>query len=161
VKLRHRQRVDRLVHPNRALPARVFRVHPDPDAPFVVEVRIARDPRRMRNEMRRVDGVKVLGQDGIGPDCSGLVRSWHDKRSGVSVARPGRLVARMYLNTRDLRKRPSEIVAHECTHAGMAWARLRRANLHVMPGEEVLCYAVGRLVKQVNRICFAHGVWPQ
>lgn len=67
----------------------------------------------------------------------------------------------MFLNVRDLRDRPSEIVAHECAHAAMAWARLQHARLWRMDGEEVLCYAVGHLVKQVNRVCFAHGVWPR
>lgn len=67
--------------------------------------------------------------------------------------------ARMFLNVKDLKARPSEIVAHECGHAAMAWARLQRANLRQMLGEEVMCYALGRLVAQVNRVCFASGAW--
>jgi len=90
----------------------------------------------------------------------GLVRTWYGKRTRrEAVTRPRGLVARMYLNVRDLRDKPGEIIAHECTHAAMGYSRLKRANLDVMPGEEVLAHAVGRLVSQVNRICYAHGVW--
>jgi hypothetical protein len=94
-------------------------------------------------------------------EVAGLVRTWygkHTRRPGV--VRPGQLVARMYLNRVDLRKRPGEIVSHECGHAAMGWARFRQANLHLMDGEEVMCHALGQLVKQVNRICYAEGVWP-
>jgi hypothetical protein len=69
------------------------------------------------------------------------------------------MIARMYLNAADLRQQPGEIISHECTHAGMAWARLRQANLRVMPGEEVLCHAVGRMTAQVNEIGHRIGIW--
>jgi hypothetical protein len=128
---------------------------PDESLPFHVEVRISRTRRRMLDEMRRCDGVDAS----IGPDTQGLVRHWMSKINGRFTVRPRGMVARMYLNVADLRVRPSEIVSHECTHAGMAWARIRGANLKHMPGEEVLCYAVGAMVKQVNRACYAHGVW--
>lgn len=143
-----------LTHPKRSMPARVFRVRPDESLPFVVEVRIARHRRHMNEEMRRLDRHVEH------PRTQGMLRSWHSILRGCAVIRPGGVIARMYLNTVDLRARPSEIVSHECTHAGMAWARLRRAKLEDMAGEEVLCHAVGALVRQVNRICFAHGVWP-
>lgn len=145
---------DRLTHASRLYPARVSRVKPDEALPFVVEVRIARTRRHMREEIRRVDHHRE------GVRTQGMVRSWFRKKSGEPVTRPGQMVARMYLNAADLRNRPSEIVSHECTHAGMAWARLRRANLAEMSGEEVLCHAVGAMVKQVNRVCYAHRVWP-
>lgn len=149
-------KVDRLTHRNRVQPARVFRVRPDTDRPFHVEVRIAATRRRMREEIGRLEGARAIES----ADCMGLVRSYYGKRTRRdAVIRPGGLVARMFLNVRDLRKKPGEIVSHECTHAGMAWARLQRADLKRMPGEEVLCYAVGRLVAQVNRIGYAHGVW--
>lgn len=149
-------KVDRLTHRNRVMPSRVFRVRPDPDRPFHVEVRIAGSRRRMREEMGRLEGAKAIE----GPDCMGLVRSYYAKRTRRdAVIRPGGMVARMFLNVRDLRAKPGEIVSHECTHAGMAWARLQRADLKRMPGEEVLCYAVGRMVAQINRIGYAHGVW--
>jgi hypothetical protein len=64
----------------------------------------------------------------------------------------------LYLNAQDIRHRPSEIVAHECTHAAMAWVRVRGADLSPS-GEELLCYAAGHLARQVNRCCLAAGVW--
>lgn len=147
--------LDRRTKPSRTYPARVFRVSPDPALPYVVEVRIARTRRHMRSEIDRMEGI------GNAPEveCMGLVRSWHNKIRGNSMAIRGMIVARVFLNVPDLREKPGEIVSHECTHAGMAWARMRGANLGVMPGEEVLCYAVGRMVSQVNRVCYAAGVW--
>jgi hypothetical protein len=41
----------------------------------------------------------------------------------------------------------------------MAWARLRRANLEHMTGEEVMCYALGRMVQQLVRVVFAYRIW--
>lgn len=133
----------------------LFRVKPDQSKRFIVEVRIARTRRLMRHEMAR------FGCNDVDAKTQGLVRSYYSSvtRHQRPVAVRSWVIARMFLNRKDLTKRPSEIVAHECTHAGMAWARHRRANLAVMPGEEVLCYAVGELVKQVNRICYAAKVW--
>ena len=111
----------------------------------------------MHDEMRRIDGSRG---DDLNPDCMGLVRHWFSRVSGRYTIRPRGMVARMYLNVADLKNKPGEIISHECTHAGMAWARLRRANLREMDGEEVLCYAVGAMVRQVNTACYAHGVWP-
>lgn len=146
---------DRLTHRNRAMPARLVRVHPCPGLPFHVEVRIARNRRHMREEVRRVDGD---GGD-LGGDCMGMVRSYTESITGRDIVRPRGMVARMYLNAKDLQRKPGEIVSHECTHAGMAWARVRRADLSRMSGEEVLCYAVGRLVAQVNSALYACGVF--
>lgn len=145
---------ERLCHQNRCMPARVFRISPDQEKPFVVEVRIARNRRHMREEMIRLDSHRE------GSETQGLVRSWHKTiGSREPVSRPRLVVARIYLNTKDLRSRPSEIVAHEATHAGMAWARYKRARLSAMPGEEVLCYAVGRMVRQINHHLYAFGVF--
>lgn len=155
LKRREKPAKRRRIQPSLNAPARVFRVLPDPSRPFHVEVRIARNRAQMHREQHRLDGVKR--ED---PRTMGLVRHWTSRIDGRCVVRPRGLVARMYLNVRDLRAKPSEIVSHECTHAGMAWARLQKANLRVMAGEEVLCHAVGRLVAQVNRVCFASKVWP-
>ena len=152
------KRCRRTIPASRVMPARVFRVRPDPSLPFVVEVRIARTRRLMHEEMRRVCGEKAA-LEAYHPEMMGLVRHWLSKINGRYTIRPGQMVARMYLNVKDMRDRPNEIVSHECAHAGMAWARIRKANLREMDGEEVMCYAVGNLVKQVNRVCYAHGVW--
>lgn len=156
---RKRIKVERSVHRNRLSAGRVNRVHPDPSRPFIVEVRIARDGRRMRGLMNFHDGERLAAS--CERNCMGLVRTWqHPKTRRAGIVRARGIVARMYLNVRDLRARPSEIVSHECAHAGMGWARFQRANLNHMHGEEVLAYAVGNLVRQVNRVCFAEKVWP-
>jgi len=147
----------RRVHRNRTYCARLFRVKPDPALPFVVEVRIASSRKRMHDEVGRCDGAAAIRD--IESDCMGMVRSYYSRIGGRPVIRPGGLVARMFLNRQDLRRKPGEIVGHECGHAAMAWARLQRANLNHMPGEEVMCYALGRLVAQVNRVCYAAGVF--
>ncbi len=134
---------------------RVFRVKPDYDKPHIVEVRVARTRRHMHAEIARLDGRKTRTE----PECMGLVRRWSSRVDARSVVRPGRVVARMYLNAADLRARPGEIIAHECTHAGMAWAKLRKANLKKMVGEEVLCYAVGVMTAQINSIGHRLGIW--
>ena len=150
--------VDRLIPRARLqASARVWRVRPDHHRPFVVEVRIARDPRRMRDEMRRIDNATL---DDLDPRGLGLVRHWSSVIGQRHVIRPRGVIARMYLNAQSISGgQGAEIIAHECTHAGMAWARLQRANLKVMPGEEVLCYAVGRMVPQVVHACRAMGIW--
>jgi hypothetical protein len=147
----------RRVHRARTYCARLFRVKPDRSRPFVVEVRIARTRKRMHEEVGRCDGAAAIR--GIEADCMGMVRSYCSRVTGRDVIRPGGLVARMFLNARDLRSKPGEIVSHECGHAAMAWARLQHADLSRMSGEEVMCYALGRLVAQVNRICYAAGVF--
>lgn len=129
--------------------SRRFVVRPDPDMPHTVEVRIARTISAMRGEFRRLDGNKDCD------DSAGLCRSWQNKITGKPAVRPGMMVARIYLNAQSLSQRPSEIASHECAHAAMAWARHRGANLRHMAGEEVMCYALGRLVAQVNRVCYA------
>lgn len=108
--------------------------------------------------MHRMIGMKTGAQE-RDQLCMGLVQHYFSRATGRYVVRPGQLIAQMFLNATDLRTHPGEIIAHECTHAGMAWARLRKANLARMPGEEVLCYAVGRMVPQVNRICYTMGIF--
>ncbi len=156
---KHKQlKVEPKVHRDRLRPSRVCRVYPDPDAPFVVEVRISKHRRAMRDEINFHEGEEFAKT--VSRDCMGLVRSWWGPRTRrLGVLRARRIVARVFLNVKDLRARPSEIVAHECGHAAMAWARIQRANLNHMAGEEVMCYAVGHLVRQVNYFCFAYKVW--
>jgi hypothetical protein len=156
---RKRMKVERKVHRERLSAGRVYRVYPDFRRPFVVELRLARDGRRMRGLMDFHDGKKLA--DEVERECMGLVRTWWGPRTRrAGVVRRRQMVARMYLNVRDLRAHPSEIVPHECVHAAMAWARFQRVNLNVMPGEEIMAHAAGRLVVQINRICFAEKVWP-
>jgi len=154
---RRLERRDVVLHRNRLMPARVFRIYPDrqefPRA--VVEVRICRNARRLAESNR---------QQGWPPDpddfhCAGMVRSFARASTDTPRLHNGAVVAHMWLSCKDLRIRPGEIVSHECGHAAMAWARWRRADLGRMPGEEVMCYALGRLVAQLNRVLYAAGVW--
>jgi len=156
---RKRTKLDRQPPVEHAQPARLFRVHPDPSRPyFKVEVRIAKNPKHMRAECVRFACTSESSTAYF--DIAGLVRTYFSDvtRVGRQLHRSG-VIARMFLNLHDLRKRPSEIVAHECAHAAMAWVRHCGEDLKTMPSEEVLCYAVGRLVKQVNTVCYAHNVW--
>jgi hypothetical protein len=160
IKPTRRQRVRRVIHVprSRLYPARLFRIYPDPDEypRAVVEVRFCRDTRRLCDSLRQ-QGYRVIPQE---LESAGVVRSgfgrrgrrWDDSRTGLYR---GHVVAQMWLSVRALQRRPSEITSHECGHAAMAWARWRGANLGVMPGEEVMCYALGRLVAQLNRVCYA------
>ena len=88
-----------------------------------------------------------------------MVCRYYSKADGRQVVRPGLVIARMFLNARDLRRNGMEIISHESAHAGMAWAEFRKANLAVMSGEEVMAYAVGRIARQVNKICQTASVW--
>lgn len=155
---------DLLAPIGRSAAARVYRVCPDDLRPqFVVVVRIARNIRHMRAERLR------LGFSDLGPLCEGSVSSINAKPH-CSALYPRGVVAHMFLNVASLRARPSELVAHECGHAAMAWARFRRANLSIMGssmwpsrkahGEELLCYAIGELVRGVNCAMYAAGVFP-
>lgn len=139
------------------LAARKYKIKPDWARPFVVEVRIARTRNRMRAEYNRLEGMRC---GVISEDTQGLVRHYFSRITRKVMVRPGLMIARMYLNSADLRKRPSEIVSHECVHAGMAWARFLRCNVtRNMDKEEVLAHAVGRMTAQVNALAYRIGAF--
>lgn len=69
------------------------------------------------------------------------------------------LIARVFLNVRDLNARPNEIVSHEVTHAAMGWVRQQRVNLCRMDGEEVLAHATGHMVRQCMVALYARKVF--
>lgn len=143
----------------------MFRVYPDlkQHPNVVVEVRICKNAYFLQRAVDYSHGERNAATCGRG--VAGYVMTWYRLRRpfGGSI-RPGRgrwVVAHMYLSLKDIRDRPSEIVSHECGHAAMGFARWRGARLGTIPGEEVMCHALGRLVAQVNRICFACGAWPR
>lgn len=140
--------------PMRAARAVVHYVKPDPDMPHVVQLFLSPTPQHMRTTVYHKEGDWAAC-----PRTAGMVRHYTSKVTGRYVVRPGQIIARMFLNVADLRRNGMEIISHECTHAGMAWARLRRANLRRMVGEEVLCYAAGRMTRQVVNIGHMVGVW--
>lgn len=140
-------------------PSRLFRIHCDPALPGIVEVRIARTRWQMHEE---IIGWSPPKEPVPHPETMGQLTSYvylRGVKKNVGKMRPNAVVGRMFLNRQDLGRRPTEIVSHECAHVGMAWVRLRRANLERMPGEEVLCHAVGRLTRQVIDVCYAAGAF--
>lgn len=155
---RQRERRDRPQkrerEPTRAVRAQIHYLKPDPDRPHRVQVFLAANPAHMRTVMRFKDGIREQDRR-----VAGLVRHYFSRVTGRLVVRPGLIIAHMYLNTTDLRRNGAEIMSHECTHAGMAWVRLRRANLKRMEGEEVLAYAVGCMTRQLNHIGYVAGVY--
>lgn len=128
-------------------------LEPEPGQPFKVELRIARTRHLMRTEVKRLTGNEV------GPDCRGAVTHFRHKFGHVHRVKPGQRVAIMHLNAQDIRDDGANIIAHECTHAGLAYARNRRANLDHMSGEEVAAYAVGRMVRQTCAIARYMRIW--
>lgn len=146
-----RSKIPRLA--SRASRARIAYIKPDPSKPHVVKVFISPTRLHMRATVRFIEG------EDHGYRCMGQVWSWLKGPRERPFLKGGRVLARMYLNADDMRAKPADIVSHECTHAGMAWVRNRKANLSKMVGEEVLCYAVGRMTEQVNRIGYTMGVW--
>lgn len=93
--------------------------------------------------------------------AAGLVKSYTLRNTGKPCVRPGKVIARMFLNRRDLAKAPCEILAHECGHAAMAWARFQKANLKIMDGEEVMCYALGRMFQKLANILDTRGYFAR
>lgn len=152
VKLPPREKRQRL--PTRASRAQIHYLRPDPDKPHRVKVYISPTRLHMRTTVRFVEGK----DHGLG--CMGQVWSWGVGRTERPRCKPGTIVARMYLNAVDLRAMPTEITTHECGHAAMAWARLRRANLSKMPGEEVMCYALGHMNRQLCNLLYRIRVFP-
>ena len=67
-------------------------------------------------------------------------------------------IAVVLLNEVDLLNRPSEIGAHEMTHAALRFLDIRGIRLTGgIAEEEALCYTVGELVRQLNCIFYAHS----
>ena len=78
------------------------------------------------------------------------------------MSRPARgergRIATVLLNEVDLLSRPSEIGAHEMTHAALRFMDVRGIRLTGgIIEEEALCYTVGELVRQLNSIFYAHS----
>lgn len=156
--MRLRKRRERLPVP-RLSQARVYRLQPgdwDHTASgwpgITMEVRIAPTQRAMRS------AIIAAGAGDPGPDCAGMCTS----RVRVSDRCPTRdrrgRIATIFLNEVDLRAKPSEIIAHEATHAAMVFCRHRNVDpSHSQGREEVLAYTVGVLVRQINRIFYAHA----
>lgn len=155
---RARRKVVRFLYPHCHAVSRVCRIYPDRAAypHAVVEVRLCRDRLRMAQAVRQQG--HTTGHDLALESAGMVIGSWR-RATKTDSLRAGRMVARMFLSARSVRNWPTEIISHECGHAAMCWARWRRANLDEMPGEEVMCYALGRLVAQLNHYMIAWGVY--
>lgn len=127
----------------------------EPGRPFKMELRIARTAHLMRTEVMRLHGP---GKD-MGPECRGAVLHYVHRFGHKHRVVRNQVVCVMYLNAKDIQDDGANIIAHECTHAGLAYARNRRANLDHMPGEEVAAYAVGRLTREVCAIARHMRIW--
>lgn len=128
---------------------------------MVVELRICKNSYFLQRAVDYVFGPRNAARCSRG--VAGYVMTWHRmRRPHGGVTRPGRggfVVAHMFLSLKDIRERPSETVSHECGHAAAGFARWRGADPRHMEGEEVMCHALGRMVAQVNRICYATDCW--
>lgn len=133
----------------------------------LVEIRLSRTRREMFAEAKRLDELDLADDNDIPRPahvsrrgkCSGACRSWSLKRNGDGCSRPAlgaRIVARVYLCKETL---STEIFTHELGHAAMAYARLRRADLGKMPGEEVMCYALGHMCSELGDLFHRIGAW--
>ncbi|MBT2333620.1 hypothetical protein J7E49_06845 [Variovorax paradoxus] len=107
-----------------------------------------------------------IDECGFGPSagahgqCSGLT---HYNRAGRITGR----FACIWLNAEDLKANASEIVTHECVHAGMRHMANHKLNVHAGgsdcgscgENEEALAYTVGSLTKQINNRLHKLGVF--
>jgi hypothetical protein len=156
---RRRVKRSRMVHRDRARPGLVFRMPITDGSRFLLEVRLAADKRRMMEAANFHEGKRILTE--IDPRAAGFVRTWTSTRHPErAILMRRQTVARMYLNRRDLRNIPGDLVAHESTHAAMHWVRYKRANLAQLAGEEVLAYSVGHLTQRLSNLlpAFVFGV---
>ena len=135
---------------------RKFTVRINDEHPYKIEVHVA----RTRNQM-----LHRMINDGIGEDTSsdvmGTCISSASRFGRGALGRPANTIATIYLNTADLRKNGgSMIVSHECTHAALAYLRIRHIDaVSAMKDEETLAYAVGDMTRAVINGCYSAGVW--
>jgi hypothetical protein len=122
-----------------------------------VDLRIARSRKWMLREARLLGNRFVADDPGV-QGC--VIASTRNRGRGIwTVIRDGRgRIASLLLNEQDLLRRPSEIIAHEAAHAAMRFMDVRGVNpSRNMESEEALAYTIGELVKQANRIFYAHA----
>lgn len=120
---------------------------------ITMELRIAPHGRAMRAD------ITSAGFKDPGPTCGGMTTSVVRSVGLRTIVRGlrGRIVT-IWLNERDILDKPSEIIAHEATHAALEFCRFKSVNPMLGKGhEEVLAYTVGVLVRQINRIFYAHA----
>jgi len=126
----------------------------------LIELRLSRTQREMCDEALRLDEVR-LDKNVKGVGTQGACQSWTARRSRRTVGktepnRGNRVVARVYLNMEYL---DTNVFTHEAGHAAMAYARLKKANLKVMEGEEVMCYSLGHICAEMGSLLHRIGAF--
>lgn len=116
---------------------------------YYVQVRVAPTRKAMHRDMRSMCHKPTADTEG---QCSGIS---HYGRNGRLTGR----FALMWLNSEDVRRRPAEIVSHECVHAAMRLIINKRVDLSQMAGEEALCYVAGSLTQQISDKLHKLGVF--
>lgn len=122
--------------------AKFFRVYADHKRYLYVQVRVFDTQAEMVEDIVDTGFGMDSGTDGLMGQCSGVT---HYNKSGRMTGR----FAVMWINREDLLNHPTEIVSHESTRAAMRYARNKRADLSNMEGEEVMCYAQGRICREI------------
>lgn len=133
---------------------KVIRAYADADRRYWCECRVFEKPDAMRRDIERATGTHP------GRDCAGQVSSASHRVSGRLLG----VFAVMWLNRVDLHKRPTELCAHEATHAAIRYFERRgwttclahESDAARLDGaerwhEERLAYAVGRISREVVR----------
>ena len=122
-----------------------------------VELRIARSRKWMLREARLLGSMFVASDLGT-MGCVISTTRRHIRGLPPLVRGDRGRIASLLLNERDLLDKPSELIAHEVTHAAMRFMDVRGVNPQKdSTSEEALAYTVGELVKQANRIFYAHA----
>lgn len=137
---------------------RIYRLKPDPSFKLVnVEVRLFRSQIEMNMGRYAYEGRTANFSDHrtLGFCCD------YYRKTGQRQPRLiwRHVVARVYMNVKDIRREPVDLPIHELGHAALAYARYRRADLKTIEGEEVACYALGRMAAQLNEILRANGAF--
>ena len=146
---------------NDAKPSLKFRAYADYKKHYYVEVRVFKTLKDMRSDIRRETG-KGAGL------ALGQVTQWfiYDAATYEVVKYEtvkGRFAV-MWLHEKTVKNQLLEVVAHECTHAAIAYTRIKGENAmqsSTSPekGEEVTAYAVGRLNRAIMLRLIKEGVF--
>jgi len=112
----------------------------------------------------------ALGKEPLGRGCIGAVTSLQREASKVDAS--GRIFdTRMQVDPRyfcviglTVKHLTMEIICHEATHAGFAYAKRVKRNPWIAAGEldeEGVCYPAGRIAAAINRHCHDKGLFER
>lgn len=127
-----------------------FRIYPEKTSRLYYDVRVFTSVRATRAYLRHSPIPRTLGRSGLAM-CSTFTAMVVSPTGRRTLPKCGEIV----FPVRALR---AGVIAHECTHAALGWAR--RIGLQftaetvtrrgwVSPAEERFCYALGELNRQV------------